>query len=68
MRESATHWYRYTTQTARDFNANCEAGNRDFGTDSHWIEQWEVVEGAPTDDGRWVMSWQSGLDGGSEKP
>jgi hypothetical protein len=49
VRENATHWYKCTTQAARDFQANCEVGNRDYGADSHWVELWDVVEGRDGD-------------------
>ena len=42
--EASTKWFTCDPDTLKDFEARCEAGNHDHGVDSHWIEQWEVVE------------------------
>ncbi|WP_066266300.1 hypothetical protein [Hydrogenophaga palleronii] len=41
--DASTKWFTCDPSTLKDFEALCEAGNRDHGVDSHWIEQWEMV-------------------------
>lgn len=42
--EGSTKWFTCNPETLKAFQARCDAGNGAHGADSHWIEEWEVVE------------------------